>query len=360
VKRIRTALVGVVAAACMVTGTLSANADPDAVAEAKSELARIQQESSALDQQIIEAFDAADKATAKLKTLKADLKAQEAKVDAGITELGDAAALQMGNDSVSLAAQLLTTSDSANFLSGLSAMQAEVDRSSAGVQQLQLEQAKLETLRTEAADTKAEADKQAKAKESLKADYDEKEAEAQAIYDRLSAEEQQRLADLQAEEEAAATAAAEASAARSASASRGEDRSETASSSSSSDSTSTAAGSGRASSAVSAALSKVGSSYVFGSTGPSSFDCSGLMYWAYSQAGISLPRSSGAQYSGAGSRVSISDLKPGDLVFYYSPISHVGMYIGGGRIVHAANPRSGVTVAGLRSMPISGAVRVVG
>ena len=328
-KRIRTALVGVVAAACMVTGTLSANADPDAVAEAKSELARIQQESSALDQQIIEAFDAADKATAKLKTLKADLKAQEAKVDAGITELGDAAALQMGNDSVSLAAQLLTTSDSANFLSGLSAMQAEVDRSSAGVQQLQLEQAKLETLRTEAADTKAEADKQAKAKESLKADYDEKEAEAQAIYDRLSAEEQQRLADLQAEEEAAATAAAEASAARSASASRGEDRSETASSSSSSDSTSTAAG-------------------------------SGLMYWAYSQAGISLPRSSGAQYSGAGSRVSISDLKPGDLVFYYSPISHVGMYIGGGRIVHAANPRSGVTVAGLRSMPISGAVRVVG
>ena len=57
-KRIRTALVGVVAAACMVTGNLSANADPDAVAEAKSELARIQQESSALDQQIIEAFDA--------------------------------------------------------------------------------------------------------------------------------------------------------------------------------------------------------------------------------------------------------------------------------------------------------------
>ena len=203
-KRIRTALVGVVAAACMVTGTLSANADPDAVAEAKSELARIQQESSALDQQIIEAFDAADKATAKLKTLKADLKAQEAKVDAGITELGDAAALQMGNDSVSLAAQLLTTSDSANFLSGLSAMQAEVDRSSAGVQQLQLEQAKLETLRTEAADTKAEADKQAK----IAAERKRKAAEQAKLQKEMEAMmEQQLAAEANARSQAASAAA---------------------------------------------------------------------------------------------------------------------------------------------------------
>ena len=52
-----------------------------------------------------------------------------------------------------------------------------------------------------------------------------------------------------------------------------------------------------------------------------------------------------------------SSLQPGDLVFYYSPVSHVGMYIGGGRIVHAANPSSGVQIAGVFSMPFSGAVR---
>lgn len=109
---------------------------------------------------------------------------------------------------------------------------------------------------------------------------------------------------------------------------------------------------------VDAALSKVGSSYRYASSGPSAFDCSGLTSWAYRQVGITLPRSSGAQYS-AGTRVSKSNLQPGDLVFYYSPISHVGIYIGDGKIVDAANPRTGVRVAGVNSMPFSGAVRVV-
>ncbi len=77
---------------------------------------------------------------------------------------------------------------------------------------------------------------------------------------------------------------------------------------------------------------------------------------AWGQAGVSLPHSSGAQYS-SGPHVSASDLQPGDLVFYYSPISHVGMYIGNGLIVHAANPGSGVLVSDLYSMPYVGAVR---
>jgi cell wall-associated NlpC family hydrolase len=60
---------------------------------------------------------------------------------------------------------------------------------------------------------------------------------------------------------------------------------------------------------------------------------------------------------GSGSHVSTDNLKPGDLVFYYSPVSHVGIYIGGGQIVHAANPSTGVQVTGVHSMPYSGAVR---
>jgi cell wall-associated NlpC family hydrolase len=60
---------------------------------------------------------------------------------------------------------------------------------------------------------------------------------------------------------------------------------------------------------------------------------------------------------GSGTSVSQSQLQPGDLVFYYSPVSHVGMYIGNGQIVHAANPSSGVTTAPVNSMPYSGAVR---
>jgi len=114
--------------------------------------------------------------------------------------------------------------------------------------------------------------------------------------------------------------------------------------------------SGRAAAAVSYAMAQIGDAYVYGAAGPSAFDCSGLTMMAWAQAGVGLPHSSSAQM-GSGARVGSSDLQPGDLVFYYSPVSHVGMYIGNGMIVHAANPGDGVTTAGVFSMPYSGAVR---
>jgi cell wall-associated NlpC family hydrolase len=100
-------------------------------------------------------------------------------------------------------------------------------------------------------------------------------------------------------------------------------------------------GSGAAITAVNAALGKQGDPYVWGATGPNSFDCSGLMQWAYKQAGISLPRSTYSQVN-VGTSVSASNLQPGDLVFFYSDYSHVGMYIGNGNVVHA--PQTGETV----------------
>jgi cell wall-associated NlpC family hydrolase len=114
--------------------------------------------------------------------------------------------------------------------------------------------------------------------------------------------------------------------------------------------------SGRAAAAVAFAMAQVGDAYVYGATGPSAWDCSGLTMGAWAQAGVSLPHSSSAQYS-SGPHVAESDLQPGDLVFYYSPISHVGMYIGNGMIVNAENPSVGVKVTSLHSMPYVGAVR---
>ncbi len=113
---------------------------------------------------------------------------------------------------------------------------------------------------------------------------------------------------------------------------------------------------GRAAAAVQYALAQVGDAYVYGAAGPSAFDCSGLTMMAWAQAGVSLPHSSSAQY-GSGAHISESQLQPGDLVFYYSPISHVAMYIGNGMIVHAANPGVGVLVSPLHYMPYAGAVR---
>jgi len=114
--------------------------------------------------------------------------------------------------------------------------------------------------------------------------------------------------------------------------------------------------SGRAAAAVRYAMAQVGKAYVYGAAGPSAFDCSGLTMAAWGSAGVGLPHSSSAQY-GSGTHISESQLQPGDLVFYYSPISHVGMYIGNGMIVNAENPSSGIRVTGLHTMPYVGAVR---
>ena len=93
--------------------------------------------------------------------------------------------------------------------------------------------------------------------------------------------------------------------------------------------------------AVDAALSQVGKPYQWGAAGPDSYDCSGLTMWAWAHAGVALPHNSGAQYS-ATPRVDRSDWQPGDLLFFGSPIHHVGMYIGNGQMVEA--PYTGAQV----------------
>lgn len=109
--------------------------------------------------------------------------------------------------------------------------------------------------------------------------------------------------------------------------------------------------------AVQAAESKVGAPYVYGAAGPNAFDCSGLMKWAYQQAGIELPRTSYDQ-AAAGTPVSQSDLRPGDIVSFYGG-SHAGMYVGNGNVVHASTESQPVKIAPLSSMPFDGARRYV-
>ncbi|MGY1804603.1 NlpC/P60 family protein [Blastococcus sp. SYSU D00922] len=107
--------------------------------------------------------------------------------------------------------------------------------------------------------------------------------------------------------------------------------------------------SGAAQVAVDTALAQVGDAYVWGAGGPDSFDCSGLTQYAYSAAGVSLPHSSRSQ-STMGTPVSVGDLQPGDLLFYYSPTSHVAMYVGNGKMVHASTSSKPVMVVDFNSM----------
>jgi cell wall-associated NlpC family hydrolase len=110
-----------------------------------------------------------------------------------------------------------------------------------------------------------------------------------------------------------------------------------------------AGGSAAAQKAVETALAQVGDPYVWAAGGPDAFDCSGLTSYAYAAAGINLPHSSRMQ-STMGTPVSRSALQPGDLLFFYSPVSHVGMYVGNGQMVHASTSGVPVKVASIDSM----------
>ncbi len=107
--------------------------------------------------------------------------------------------------------------------------------------------------------------------------------------------------------------------------------------------------------AVQAAQTKLGSPYVYGAAGPNSFDCSGLVQWAFKQAGLNLPRTSYAQ-AAAGTPVSQSDLRPGDVVSFYGG-SHSGIYAGNGNVIHASTEGQPVKLAPIASMPFDGARR---
>jgi len=107
------------------------------------------------------------------------------------------------------------------------------------------------------------------------------------------------------------------------------------------------------------ALSRRGDPYVWGAAGPGAFDCSGLVVWAYAQVGISLPHYTGDQWN-MGVHVSRADLQPGDLVFFYADIGHVGIYLGNGLMVDAPNFGEVVQVEPVMWDVYVGAVRIVG
>jgi cell wall-associated NlpC family hydrolase len=192
----------------------------------------------------------------------------------------------------------------------------------------------------EAAETTAH--KAAQDVKKQQADLTAKAADMKKLYNQLT--EQEREAALQEQQQTAeALAAAQANTARA-------DRNrattpgstEQGGTSNSSPAAPAPAASGAAATAVAAALSKVGTPYVVGAAGPNAFDCSGLTSWAWAQAGVSIPRTSGGQASLP--YVPLDELRPGDLITYYSPVHHVALYIGNGQIVNASTSSKPVMV----------------
>ncbi|MEV4170044.1 NlpC/P60 family protein [Nonomuraea sp. NPDC049709] len=116
-------------------------------------------------------------------------------------------------------------------------------------------------------------------------------------------------------------------------------------------------GGGKAAQAARWALTQQLKPYVWGAEGPNSYDCSGLVMAAYQQVGISLPHYTGSQWT-AGRHISREELRPGDLVFFYNDLHHVGIYLGGGMMVHAPQTGDVVRIASIARRPFAGAVRI--
>lgn len=278
-----------------------------------------------------------------LTSLRADQRRQTTRLRTSQEQVEDSIIAQFRGDNVATLGEVVVADDPSQFLTDLTAMSSVTDIQTEQFDDFATERQAL-TLRTRATDRHVT--------EVAEAEADAK-AEKQQIASRLN-EAKEVLADLKAEERARLEAAQEAADQRAAT--QTVSRSDAAEPKEEEAATPNAPVSGGAAAAVQYALAQVGDSYVYGSAGPSAFDCSGLTMMAWSQAGVGLPHSSTAQMS-SGSRVSSDALQPGDLVFYYSPVSHVGIYIGNGQIVHAANPSTGVSTTGVFSMPFSGAVR---
>ncbi|WP_079030336.1 C40 family peptidase [Streptomyces ambofaciens] len=191
----------------------------------------------------------------------------------------------------------------------------------------------------------------AAAQAAKKAKADLAEAKKKAAEEKKKAEEAERKAAAERAERSAERATLSASADTGSSESTG---------SSSVGSTSTSTATGSAAAVVAFAQAQVGKAYVSGATGPSAYDCSGLVQAAFKQVGISLPRVSQDQ-STAGTQVGLSNLQPGDILYWGGAGSayHVGIYVGDGMFVGAQNSSTGVVKASLSYDPPSGAVRVL-
>jgi cell wall-associated NlpC family hydrolase len=266
----------------------------------------------------------------RLRTYRADLRRQTAMVDALRRQLiGSALSKYQSGGGLSTSTAFLVAKDPQSYLTRLS-NSAVADNEQAGLFARLSEQQR--QLTVQQAQAQREIDAIAKAKSDLadqQAELDKKSAEAQSILDTLTLEQQQTIFQPSTSPQV----------------SRGVSR------------VHDIPASGRAEVAVQTALAQVGDPYVYGASGPDAFDCSGLTMYSWAAAGVSLSHSSSVQAT-QGVQVSLSDLMPGDLIFYYSPISHVGMYIGHGQIVHAPHPGLSVEVVSMYEMPIAEARRV--
>ena len=293
-------------------------------AEAAQTLAQVQARVRQLEEEATTAAEEAQEAKVKLASLNRTLAGIQAKkevqsqsVSALSKSLSAIAVEQYKTGGLSQSLELLFSSNPALYLSAAGSLEAITRKKSVELRKYQAAKQRLTATSLTVNDKLALVQEAQKKLVAQSARANAKLAEAELLLSKLKKEDRERLARLAQQEEdddqKSSLAAAKA----------------------------LSGVSGRSGKALQYALKQIGDKYVFGAAGMTTWDCSGLTMRAFQNAGVSLPHSSRAQYS-YGKSVKRSELKAGDLVFFGRPISHVGIYIGGGKMVHA--PRSGSRV----------------
>ncbi len=308
------ARITVLTAAAATTVALTATATQSAQAAPKQTTAQLKSQINKLNQDAdtaVQKYDAAKSQQQTLQkqvtTLQDQVARQQASVTAKSAVLGQVASAEYRSGSIDPSVQLMLSANPTEYLNQASTMGQVTDSQAALLDQLRSDQKTLDREKADAEGKLKQLDATSKQLSSSKADVQKKLAAAKA-----------KLASLTASQRVAVNGA-----------------------SVSYNPGSSKAGSAAEATAFAAAQTKLGDPYVYGATGPNSWDCSGLMQWAYAQAGIAIGRTTYDQVDVGTPVASTADLQIGDLVFFNGD-SHVGMYAGGGNILHA--PHTGTVV----------------
>ncbi|NDZ57690.1 glycoside hydrolase [Streptomyces anulatus] len=382
--RTTTPAVGLTTAALASVTLLSTQSATAAPAEPKPAVEEVQKKVDSLYRQAGAATQEYNRAKAasaaqqtKVDTLLSDVAKRTERINEARRALGSYAAAQYRNGGIGPAATFFLADDPQGYFDQSRLMDRATERQQRSVTEFRKQQASAAKKRAEAVKSLETLTETQATLASSKKDVQTKLTEARGLLSRLTAEEKARLAELERKKEAEAKEKAAKLAARQAAEAKeraeAEEKAREEAAKESSDGSGTGSGTGtdpgpgtgsgtdsgyaaKAEKVLAFARAQIGKPYVWGASGPSSYDCSGLTQAAWREAGVTLPRTTWDQVE-VGTRVATADLKPGDLVFFYDDISHVGIYKGDGMMIHAPKPGANVREESIYYMPIYGSVR---
>ena len=342
------AVLAVVVSGIGLTGGTAATAQPTkTIEQVEAEIAALENDAANAAELWNEAKQRQSEVTAKIANLKVRIASAEKQYGRVVGAVDAMARSAYATGGIDPSLQALLADDPQQFLEQTAALDQVARSQGTSLRRTAAARLALAQLQAQLAQQQIAAKSAEHDAANQKAAVDDKIGAAEALLASLKADERARLAKLRADRQAASERAARRAAQQQTSSSSSSNSSSGGSSNDSSDTPSYSGGgspSQRARIAVAYALSKVGHRYVAGADGPGTFDCSGLTMAAWRAAGVSLPHYSYSQYSST-RHISRSELRPGDLLFYFGGSAHhVSMYIGGGMMVSASNPRDGVEI----------------